>query len=76
MCPLTNLASAGVVVTKPGCMVVSAREGAFYLVECSVVDAGLRTVVTPLRSFLSFAHNSCFGLAASQHRMIWVVASS
>ncbi|XP_034243107.1 general transcription factor 3C polypeptide 4-like [Thrips palmi] len=71
-----HVALTGVVVTKPGCMVVSAREGAFYLVECSVVDAGLRTVVTPLRSYLSFAHNSCFGLAASQHRMIWVVASS
>lgn len=71
-----HVALTGVVVTKPGCMVVSAREGAFYLVECSVVDAGLRTVVTPLRSYLSFAHNSCYGMAASQHRMIWVIASS
>lgn len=64
------------VITKPGSMVVSAREGAFYRVEYSLVEAGLRTAVDPVPSSISFSHNACFGLAASEHRMIWVAAAS
>lgn len=71
-----HVALTGVVITGPGSFVISAREGALYTVECSVVDAGLRTAVTPVASSLNFSHNSCFGLAASEHRMIWVAASS
>lgn len=71
-----HVALTGVVLTKPGSMVLSAREGAFYLVECSVVDEGLRTAVTAVPTSLTFTNSSCFGLAASNHRLIWAVAAS
>ncbi|KAK3913173.1 General transcription factor 3C polypeptide 4 [Frankliniella fusca] len=71
-----HVALTGVVVTKPGSLVVSAREGDLYHVQCSVEDGGLRIAVDAVPSTLSFANCSCFGLAASEHRMIWVAASS
>lgn len=69
-------ALAGLVVTKPGRFVVSSREGSFYDVECSLESGALTMSLSSVQTSLNFTHNSCFGLAASEHRMIWFAVTS